>query len=102
LIAYSEQTEANERTKKNVITDINGAIILGSSTTQCVAVPECLIFIIHEPDSCKRTYHISDRIEQLNIGMRKEKQHIFDSRSEIRKARTSLNGLGIGIAGVSL
>jgi hypothetical protein len=74
LIAYSEQTEANERTidtEEKVITDINGAIIW--VVLHSVAVPECLLFIIYEHDDCKCTYQISDRIEQLNIGMREEK-----------------------------
>jgi hypothetical protein len=65
--------------------------------------PECLLFITSEADNCKRTYQIFDRIEQLNIdvSVKERKLHIFDSRSEIWKARTSLDGSGIGIAGVS-
>jgi hypothetical protein len=47
-------------------------------------MPECLPFITPEPDNCKRTYQIFDRIEQLNIGMRKEKNSI----SLIREAKS--------------
>jgi hypothetical protein len=65
-IRTNRSNEKTTDTEEKGITDINGVL-------QCVAVPECLIFIIHEPDDYKRTYQISDRIEQLNIGMRKEK-----------------------------
>jgi hypothetical protein len=86
-----------------VTIDLKGAIIKRTSI-QCVAEPECLLFIIiREPDNCKRTYQIFDRIEQLNIDLSvKRKKTAFFLIREAKSGKRELHWRYqvMGIAGV--